>query len=123
MKKFTIPYGKQYINNQDIKSVRRSLTDEFITTGSSVKNFETDIRKKVRSKYAYTCINGTAGLHLAYLSIDLKKNDVVVMPAINFVSAYRIAQLLGAKIYLADVDPFSGQMTPQTVLDCIKKIN
>ena len=121
MKKSTIPYGKQYINNQDIKSVSRSLRDEFITTGSSVKNFETDIRKKVRSKYAYTCINGTAGLHLAYLSIDLKKNDVVIMPAINFVSAYRIAQLLGAKIYLADVDPFSGQMTPQTVLDCIKK--
>ena len=51
MKKITIPYGKQYINNQDIKSVSRSLRDEFITTGSSVKNFETDIRKKVRSKF------------------------------------------------------------------------
>ena len=70
MKKITIPYGKQYINNQDIKSVSRSLRNEFITTGSSVKNFEMDIRKKVKSKYAYTCINGTAGLHLAYLSIE-----------------------------------------------------
>ena len=30
---------------------------------------------------------------------------------------------LGAKIYLADVDKFTGQMTPQTLEECIKSNN
>ena len=32
-----------------------------------------------------------------------------------------MANLIGAKIYLTDVDPITGQMTPQTLLECIKK--
>lgn len=43
------------------------------------------------------------------------------MPVINFISAYRIAKMLGAKIFFADVDPISGQMTPRTLRECIKK--
>ena len=42
------------------------------------------------------------------------------MPAINFIAAYSMARLMNAKIFLADVDPLTGQMTPKTLLDCIK---
>ena len=122
-KKFSIPYGRQYIDKKDIDSVKRSLKQKLITTGNSVKLFENALKKKFNSKYAYTCINATAGLHLAYLSVNLKKNDVVVMPAINFIAAYRLANLMGAKIYLADVDPVTGQVTPETIENCIKKNN
>ena len=118
-----ISYGKQFIDSDDIKIVGESLKEEFITTGNYVKKFEKEIKKISNSKFAYTCVNATAGLHLAFLSISLKKNDIVVMPAINFISAFRMANLLGAKIYLADVDPLSGQMTPETLKKCIKKNN
>ena len=43
------------------------------------------------------------------------------MPVVNFVASYSMANKIGAKIYLADVDPFTGQMTPQTLINCIKK--
>ena len=33
-----------------------------------------------------------------------------------------MAHILGAKIYFADVDKFTGQMTPETLESCIKKI-
>ena len=39
------------------------------------------------------------------------------MPAINFIAAYNMSILLGAKVYLVDVDPITGQMTP----DCLLK--
>ena len=120
-KKTIIPYGKQFIDQSDINEVIRSLKSEYITTGNYVKKFEFMIKKKFKSKYALTCSSATAGLHLAFLSIDLKKDDVVIMPAINFISAYRMASLIGAKVYLADVDAVSGQMTPTTLLNCIKK--
>jgi dTDP-4-amino-4,6-dideoxygalactose transaminase len=55
------------------------------------------------------------------MAIDLKRDDVIIMPAINFIAAHNMARLMNAKIFLADVDPLTGQMTPKTLLEVIKK--
>ena len=116
-----IPYGRQYIDNQDIKFVSKALKQDLITTGSYVKKFENKISKFLKVKYVASCSNGTSALHLALMSINLKKDDVIIMPAINFIAVYNMAKLMNAKIFLAGVDPFTGQMTPKTLLECIKK--
>ncbi len=115
-----ILYGKQFIDQRDINSVKKSLREKFITTGKQVLKFENKLSETLKVKYALSCNSGTAGLHLAFLAINLKKNDIVIMPSINFISSYRVASLLGAKIYLTDVDPISGQMTPKNLIDCIR---
>ncbi len=120
MKKI-IPYGKQFIEKDDIKAVTNALNQEKLTTGPLVEKFENKLTNYTKAKYALTCNNGTSALYLAFRSIKLKKNDVVIMPAITFVSSYSVAKILKAKVYLADVDPVTGQMTPQNVLDCCKK--
>ena len=43
------------------------------------------------------------------------------MPTINFISSFNIAKTIGAKIYLADVDSKTGQMSPEHVEECCKK--
>jgi len=116
-----IPYGKQFIDNDDIKLVSKSLKQNLITTGNFVKKFENKISTLLKVKYALSCSSGTAALHLAYEAIKLKKNDIVVMPAINFIAAYSMAKKLGARVILADVDPDTGQMTPETLINTIKK--
>jgi dTDP-4-amino-4,6-dideoxygalactose transaminase len=116
-----IPYGRQYIDNQDIKFVSKALKKDLITTGSYVKKFENKILKFLKVKYVASCSSGTSALHLALMAINLKKDDVIIMPAINFIAVYNMAKLMNAKIFLADVDPFTGQMTPKTLLECIKK--
>ena len=85
MRKNNIPYGKQFIDKKDIVEVVKSLKGKFITTGRYVKKFEDSIKKKFKSKFAISCSSATAGLHLAFKSINLK-NDVVLMPSINFIS-------------------------------------
>ena len=115
-----IPYGRQYIDNQDIKFVSKALKQDLITTGSYVKKFENKILKFLKVRYALSCSSGTSALHLALMAINLKKNDVIIMPAINFIAAYNMATLMNAKIFLADVDSLTGQMTPKTLLECIK---
>jgi dTDP-4-amino-4,6-dideoxygalactose transaminase len=115
-----IPYGRQYIDNQDIRLVSKALKEDLITTGNYVKKLEYKISKFFKVKYVASCSSGTAALHLALIAIELKKNDVVIMPAINFIAVYNMARLMNAKIFLADVDPFTGQMTPKTLLECIK---
>lgn len=112
-----IDYGKQNIFPKDIFFTSKSLKKKFLTQGKSVQLFEKKIKSFVKSKYAIVCNSGTSALHLALLSIEIKKNDVILMPAINFIAAYNMSILLGAKVYLVDVDPITGQMTP----DCLLK--
>lgn len=116
-----IPYGKQYLDQKDILSVKQSLKEPLITTGKSVKKFENSLSKFLKVKHAITCNSGTAALHLAFMGAGIKKNDVVIMPVVNFISAYNMCKSLGAKIYVADVDSQTGQMTPKFLLECIKK--
>ena len=116
-----ISYGRQYIDKNDHIAVKNSLNNDLLTSGPFVKNFEKDLQKQLNSNYITTCTSGTSALQLAFKSIEIKKNDVVVMPIVNFVSASNILFNLGARIYYADVDPVSGLMTPKTLNECLKK--
>jgi dTDP-4-amino-4,6-dideoxygalactose transaminase len=115
-----IPYGRQYIDNQDIRLVSKALKEDLITTGRYVKKFENKVLKFLKVKYVVSCSSGTSALHLALMAINVIKDDAIIMPAINFIAVYNMARLMNAKIFLADVDPLTGQMTPKTLLECIK---
>ncbi len=114
-------YGKQSIGKDDLISIFEAGKQNLITVGPKVKLFEKKISKYLNVKHAIVCNSGTAAMHLALISINLKKNDVVIMPSINFISAFNMAKLFEAKIYLADVNKITGQMTPDSVQQCIKK--
>lgn len=115
-----IPYGKHTISVKDKKFVLKSLGDDLITSGNYVKSFEAELSKFLKVNYALSCSSGTSAIHLALLSLNVKKGDSIVIPSINFIAAYNMSRLLGAKVYLADVDPILGQMTPRNLLNCIK---
>ena len=116
----TIPYGRQYIDSRDVRFVSKALKEDLITTGRYVKKFEAKISRFLKVKYAASSNSGTSALHLALMAVNLKKNDVIIMPAVNFIAVYNMARFMNAKIFLADVDPLTGQMTPETLLECIK---
>jgi len=116
-----IPYGRQSINTSDIHAVSNSIKSDLITTGSQVQQFEKNLKKYLNTKYVTVCSSGTAALHLAILSININSGDIFIIPSINFVSICNILTLHNANVYLADVDPLTGQMTPKNLIDCIKK--
>ncbi len=118
-----IPYGKQIILKKDINHVVKSLNNERVTQGKYIDLFQKKISKLLKVKYSFACSSGTTGLYLAFKGINLKKKDNVIMPAINFVASFNVCKLLDANIYLADVDPLTGQMTPETLMRCIKNNN
>lgn len=118
-----IPYGRQYIDKSDINAVRKSLTNDLITTGKEVIKFEKLFSKKVGVKYSVSCSSGTAALLLSYLALGIKKNDIILTPSINFIASVNMAEFINAKIYLTDVDPITGQMRPEDLINCINKNN
>jgi UDP-4-amino-4,6-dideoxy-L-N-acetyl-beta-L-altrosamine transaminase len=116
-----IPYGRQFIDRKDKLSVLSALSNDLITTGPYVKKFEYELKKYLKCKYSYVCSSGTAAIHLAMLSINLKKDDIILMPAVNFIASYNMAKTMQLKVYLVDVDEYTGQITPNNILECIKK--
>ena len=79
------------------------------------------IKLFLKCKYSTVCNSGTSALHLALMAINLKKNDAVIMPSVNFIASYNICKNLGAKIFLADVNKSTGQMEPKHVIQCLEK--
>ncbi len=118
-----IPYSRQLIDKKDSKLVLSSLSNDLITTGPFVEKFESNLKKYLKCKFSYVCSSGTAAIHLAMLSLNLKKNDIILMPAVNFIASYNMAKTMGLKVYLVDVDELNGQITPNKILECIEKNN
>lgn len=118
-----IPYGNHFIDNSDAISLSNSIYSKFLTSGEYGNQFTIKLKKYLNSKYLVLSSSGTSALHLAFMSIGLGKNDIIIMPTINFIASYNMATQLNAKIYLADVDHKTGQMTPKSVEKCIKDNN
>ena len=115
-----ISYGKHFVDKSDIKAVSKVLKSPFLTSGPTIKKFEDNIKKYVKSNYFLSCSSGTAALDLVFRSLELKVNDNIIIPSINFIAAYNLLKEKKVNIFLADVDPDYGQITEKTMLECIK---
>ena len=114
-------YSRQYIDKDDIKSVVKSLKSNFLTTGPLNKLFEKKVRNFCQSKFCILVNSGTSALIASLHSINLKKNDIVLVPAISFVATANCASLLGLKVKFIDVDAKTGLINPETLKKALKK--
>ncbi len=99
-----LPYSRQKIDSHDIKEVTKVLKSNFLTQGNKVPEFEKKIAKKIKVKYAIASNSGTSALHIACLSLNLKKGDLVWTSANSFVASINCAKYIGAKVDFVDID-------------------
>ena len=99
-----IPYGRQYINQDDIDAVVKTLTGDFLTQGPKVKEFEDKFAEYVGSKYSISVNNATSGLHLAVLALGLKKGERVITTPITFAASANCVRYVGGEVWFADID-------------------
>jgi len=98
-----IPYGKQYIDENDKKSVLQVLESDFLTTGPKVKEFEEALANKLGFKYVVAVSNGTAALHLAS-RVLLNVGDRAVTTPNSFLSTSNSILYVGAKPVFVDIE-------------------
>lgn len=103
--KYHIPYGRQSIDEEDLKAVAETLQSDFLTQGPKVQEFEEAFATYVGAKYALAVSNATAGLHLAVIAMGLKKGERVITSPITFASTANCARFCGAEVWFADIDP------------------
>ena len=100
-----IPYSRQFISQNDIKNVTKVLKSKFITQGKKVEEFENRLSEYCNAKFAVTANSATSALHIACISLDLKKNDYLWTVPNTFVASSNCALYCGAKVDFVDIDP------------------
>lgn len=103
-----LPYGRQWIDEDDIAAVTDALRGAFLTTGPTIPKFEALLAQAVGARHAVAVCNGTAALHAACAVAGLGPGDEVLVPAITFVASANCARYVGAEPVFVDVDPRSG---------------
>ncbi len=116
-----LPYGRQVIEDDDIAAVSEALRGDLLTTGPYVTRFETALSRTVNASHTVVCANGTAALHMAARALRLGPGTRVIVPSITFLATASAPHLNGAEIVFADVDPDSGLMRPQDLIEAIAR--
>lgn len=99
-----IYYGKQDINETDIKAVEAVLRSDFLTQGPAIERFERTVAEYCSAKYAVAVCNATAALHIACLSAGLGKGDLLWTSPITFVASANCGRYCGADVDFIDIN-------------------
>jgi perosamine synthetase len=99
-----IPYGRQWIDEEDIQAVVEVLRSDWLTTGPMVEKFEAAVAKFVGAKYAVAVSSGTAALHAAMDAAGIGPGDEVIVPPMTFVATANAVVFQGGTPIFADVD-------------------
>ena len=71
VRKELLPYGKQFVEQNDIDAVIKVLQSDWLTTGPTLVDFEKQFAEQVGAKHAIAVNSGTAGLHCAVYAADI----------------------------------------------------
>lgn len=121
-----IYYGKQSINEDDIKAVEEILCSDFLTQGPAIDRFEHAVAEYCGAKYAVAVCNATAALHVACLSAGLGKGDLLWTSPITFVASANCGRYCGADVDFVDIDEKTYNMSVVALeekLRCARKAN
>ncbi len=110
-----LPYGRHWIDEEDIQEVVKVLRSDWLTTGPAVGVFERAIADYTGAKHAVAVSSGTAALHAALFALEIRPGDEVIVPPLTFVATANCVAFLGARPVFSDVSPDTLLLDPARV--------
>ncbi|MDO8662357.1 MAG: UDP-4-amino-4,6-dideoxy-N-acetyl-beta-L-altrosamine transaminase [Candidatus Omnitrophota bacterium] len=99
-----IPYGRQWIDEEDINAVVQVLKSPNLAQGPKIIEFEYALAQYAGAEYCAALNSGTSALHAACLAIGIKKGDEVITSANTFVASSNCVVYCGGTPIFADID-------------------
>jgi len=112
---YHIPYGRQWIEEDDIQAVIEALKSDFLTTGPRVTQFEKLVAEYTGANYAVAVANGTAALHAACFAAGIGPGDEVITSPITFAASANCVLYCGGIPVFADIDPCTYNIDPNDI--------
>jgi UDP-4-amino-4,6-dideoxy-N-acetyl-beta-L-altrosamine transaminase len=100
----SIPYGRQFISQEDLAAVTDVLQSDFLTQGPKIAQFEKAFAEYIGCKYAVAVANGTAALHLSALALNVHLGKKVITTPITFAASGNCIRYCGGEVVFADID-------------------
>lgn len=115
-----IPYGKHWLDDDDIAAVTNVLKSDFLTQGPAIGTFEKALTDYLGARYAVAVANGTAALHLAVKALDLEKGKHGITSPNTFAASANCFVYNGLEPDFADIDEHNYCLDPA---ELVKKVN
>jgi perosamine synthetase len=116
-----LPYGRQYIDEDEVASVIEVLRSEYLTTGPVIDEFEAAFADYVGVTCAVAVSSGTAALHAAVHALGIQPSDEVIVPAMTFASTANCVVFEEAVPRFADVEPGTLLIDPKQITKLINR--
>ena len=109
----------QLLKEDVLKAVSAVFDEAAFSGGPFVETFEKEFAEFLNCSYFAGVSNGSDALFLALRGLGVKPGDQVIVPANTFIATAFAVQRLGAEPVFADCDPYTWQIDPNSVRECI----
>jgi dTDP-4-amino-4,6-dideoxygalactose transaminase len=116
-----IPFFRVNLDKKELNQVKKVFKSKVLVQSNFVKEFENKLVDYVGSKHCTAVSSGTAALHLAFMALELNKNDGVLIPNYAWPSAANVVHLMGGHVIPVDVSRTTYNMTASELEKAIKK--
>jgi dTDP-4-amino-4,6-dideoxygalactose transaminase len=110
-----LPFAPPWIGADEIDEVVRVLRSDWISTGPCTAAFERDFANVVTAPSALALNSCTAGLHTALAVLGVTAGDDVITSTLSFAACANVAEHVGARPVLVDVEPDTLTLDPSAV--------
>jgi perosamine synthetase len=110
-----IPLSAPDITEAEIDAVTAVLRTPHLSLGPELVAFESALASYHSVRHAIAVSSGTAGLHMALLTLGIEKGDEVIVPSFAFIAVANAVLHVRAIPVFADIDPVTLNLTPEAV--------
>lgn len=114
-----IPWARPAFWGEETQFVTRALESTWISGGAYVDSLEKYFSKLTGGSHALAVSNGTTAIQLAYLALDIRPGDEVIVPGFSFLAAANVAMHMGARPVFCDIDPRTWCMRVEDIVPCL----
>lgn len=107
-----IPYGRQLIDEEDVRAVVEVLQSDWLTQGPTIERFERAMAARCGARYAVTFNSATSALHAACLALELGPEDRLWTTPNTFVASANCGRYCSAAVDFVDIDPLTLNLSP-----------
>jgi dTDP-4-amino-4,6-dideoxygalactose transaminase len=109
----------EMLRQQELAAVERVLRSGWYVLGNEVKNFESAWAKSCGTPFAVGVANGMDAIEIGLRALGIGPGDqVITTPMTAFATVLAVLRA-GATPVLADIDPETGLIDPQSVERCL----
>ena len=111
---FKIRVAEPDIREEDAKAMYQAVIENRLSSGLYVAEFENKFAQYVGVKEAIAVNSGTAALHLALESLELKNGEVITTP-FTFAATSNVIVLQNMKPVFVDIEPDTYNLDPKKI--------